>query len=132
MIIASFLMSASAFAATYAGDKIEFQADSAFVSAVFSKSLCLDGDTYKAVITKCTQWKNQHGESTCVASAKVAASQPAASTREICTARDGREGNCTAWATVPYVQSPVKNVQVYSANDGNLIKEFTVTVPSCN
>lgn len=129
LLIASMMMSASAFAGYVTGDKIEFQADSAFVSAVFSKSLCLDGDTYRAVINKCTEWQNDGGgDRTCVATAKVEVAQPANSTRQRCAQYN--DGDCTKWITVAYNQSPVRTVSYYNSQD-DLVKTATVTIPSC-
>lgn len=139
MIIASLLMSGVASADYYAGDKIEFQAESAFVSAVLSKSLCLDGDTYRATITKCGEWKESNGgeTTTCVKYVKVEGAQPVVSTRQRCAQyeSDSSGGDCIAWETVPYVQKPTRNVQlIQDSNTGadKVIKTFSVTVPACN
>ncbi len=140
MIIASLLMSGTAFADFYVGDKIEFQGESAFVSAVFSKSLCLDGDTYRANITKCAKWNYASGDKTetCAQYVKVEGAQPVNSTRQICAQyeSDSSGGDCIAWKTVAFTQKPVRNVQLIkdtnSSGDGEVVKSFTVTVPSCN
>lgn len=136
IILASLLVSTSAFAIV-TGDKIEFQGDSAFVSAAFDKSLCLDGDTYKANITKCVAWENDGDDQQCVKYATFAGSQPMASTRQRCAKFAGRDSEtCAKWVTVPYVQSPVRTVKYYKDNgdafDGGPYKTVTITVPSCN
>lgn len=117
-----------------AGDKINFQKESAFVSAVFSKTLCLNGDVYEATITKCAKWQNDgQGERSCLETVKVQARQPMKSTTQRCAAYEGEAGEktCVAWITVPFVQNPVRNVSFYN-QDQELIKTATVTIPACH
>ncbi len=116
-----------------AGDKILFQSVSTYVSAVFSKSLCLNGDTYEALVNECTEWRNRGNDNgpECVAFKKVTAYQPMASTRQRCAEYTGRDQNhCAVWETVDFVQSPVRTVKFYNSND-QLIKTAKVTIPAC-
>lgn len=110
------------------GDKIHFQKDSTYVSAVYSKSLCLDGDTYRAVISKCLQWSNGD-DRTCLRTGKVRATQPMVSTRQRCAVQG--EDRCQRWETVRYVQDPVRTVTFFNSN-GDELKTETVIVKACN
>lgn len=135
MILAAVLgmNSVSAHAAEYVtGDKILFQSVSTYVSAVYSKSLCLNGDTYEAQVNECTEWRNRGDNGPeCVATRKVLATQPMVSTRQICTREGGRDGGvCLNWETVEFVQSPVRTVKFYNSHD-QLIKTAQVTIPAC-
>lgn len=119
------------------GDKIEFQANSTFVSAVFSKSLCLNGNTYEATINKCVEQRYRGDEEgfECVKFAKIQAFQPMKSTRQRCAEYTGKDDkDCAKWITVPYVQKPVRTVKWYRvSNDGSddYVKTTTVTIPAC-
>ena len=119
------------------GDKIEFQANSTFVSAVFSKTLCVDGNNFQAVINKCVQRVEQgEREGDCLKSVKILATQPLHSTRERCAAyeSDSSGGDCARWETVAYNQSPVRTVKFYKdSNTGadTLVKTISVTIPAC-
>lgn len=116
--------------ANVTGDKIHFQSESTWVSAVYSKTLCLNGSNYEAVISKCVERRNNDDE-TCVRTIKVLATQPMNSTRLRCDAFAGRdEGSCTKWVRVPYVQKPVRTVKFYTDRD-QLIKTVKVTIPAC-
>lgn len=128
LLVAVALLSTSAFAYTsVSGDKINFQSESTFVSAIFNKSLCFDGESFHATITKCVKWE-QNDRGNCLRFAKVNASQPAVSTRQVCA--DDRD-NCGSWRTVRYVQSPVLTVK-YENDNGSVIRTQKVTVRSCN
>jgi len=131
-LLATLLSFSSAFAYTsVSGDKIHFQSESTYVSAVFSKSLCLDGDTYEAVINKCVEWTN-NDERRCVRNIKITAYQPMKSTRQRCAEFGGGDDkDCTRWETVAYVQSPVRTVKFLDEDD-RVIKTQKVTVPACN
>ena len=135
IILASLLMSTSAFGYV-TGDKIEFQGVSTFVSAAFNKSLCLDGDTYNAVVTLCTEWeRDSDDDRICVAREKFAVTQPMTSTRQRCAQFEGDNsgGDCIKWVTVPYVQKPVREVKYYRNNDDDSspYKTEIITIPSC-
>lgn len=128
LFIAAFLFSANVFAYTYVtGDKIEFQSESSFVSAVFNKTLCFDGADYHAMITKCVQWSND-GD-TCTERARVAATQPAQSTRLRCAYYEGDD--CADWDRVSFYQSPNLTVRYYDSGD-RVVKTENVTVRSCS
>ncbi len=128
---------ASANAGYVTGDKILFQADSTFVSAVFSKSLCLNGDTYEATINKCAEYRNRGNDEglECVAFVKVKAFQPMVSTRQRCAQfeSDSSGGDCAKWETVPFVQNPVRTVQYWAGSDDSerVVKTAKVTIPAC-
>ncbi|MCO4794006.1 MAG: hypothetical protein KC493_09850 [Bacteriovoracaceae bacterium] len=133
LILLAVLFSSTAFASV-TGDKIHFQSDSTYVSAVFSKTLCLNGDTYEAMITKCMEWTNDDDRD-CVRYGKVFATQPMNSTRQRCAQYSGGDDDrCREWVTVPYVQSPVRTVKWYRDSDNKdvLIRTEIVTVPACN
>lgn len=127
------LSSASAFAERdtyFTGDKIEFQKNSTFVSALYSKSLCLNGDTYEAIINKCVEYTNDD-ERRCVKTIKIKAFQPVESTRQRCAEFGGRDDDrCVEWETVPYVQSPVRMVKFYEGS--TVVRTQKVVIPACN
>lgn len=129
---------------------ILFQADSTYVNAYYNKTLCLDGDTYKAVVSKCLEWgtpfrngqRNRRShDSVCLKRGKVMISQPEVSTRQRCAAYDNEtpfnrgdhrahNGRCIKWETVPFVQSPDMTIKFFN-QDNTLIKTEEITVPSC-
>lgn len=127
------LSSASAFAERdtyFTGDKIEFQKDSTWVSALYSKTLCLNGDTYEAIITKCAEYSNDD-ERRCERTIKVKAFQPMVSTRQRCDRFGGSDDNrCDRWVTVPFVQNPERIVKFYEGS--TLVRTQKVVVPACN
>ncbi|MEC7275899.1 MAG: hypothetical protein VXV96_06230 [Bdellovibrionota bacterium] len=128
LIVAAALLSSSAFAGSIVGH-IHFQSASTWVNAYTSKSLCLDGSTYRATVNKCLRYERDGGERTCVRRGKVAISQPMESTRQRCARMS--DDTCVSYETVRYVQSPNVLVKFYD-NDDNLVRTKTVTVPSCN
>jgi hypothetical protein len=127
LIAALALVSTSAFAGSVVGH-VHFQADSTWVNAYYSKSLCLDGDTFRATITKCVKYSNGD-ERRCLERAKFQAAQPQSSTRQRCARFE--DDNCAEYITVPYFQSENITVKFYD-NDDNLVKTKDITVPSCN
>jgi len=133
LIAALFASTANAYVT---GDKIHFQADSTFVSAAFSKTLCLNEETenYEATITKCVEWTNDDDRD-CVEYGKFFAVQPMESTRQRCARFGGGDDDrCMVWITVPYIQNRVKTVKWYRNNDDDSqpYKVTTVRIPSCN
>jgi hypothetical protein len=135
LILLVALLSSTAFASV-SGDKIHFQKHSTWVSAAFSKSLCLDGETYHSKIRKCFEWnRDDDDKRTCVDYRIIDATQPMKSTRQRCAnySSDNDGGNCTEWITVPYIQSPVRTVTFYRHNDDNDVDRVEIiTVPACN
>ncbi|MCF8059767.1 MAG: hypothetical protein K9K67_10745 [Bacteriovoracaceae bacterium] len=130
LIAALAIVSTSAFAGNVVGH-IHFQSESTWVNALYSKSLCLDGDTYKATVTKCMEY-GSGDERRCLQYGKIAATQPVESTRQRCASFGGGDDNqCTKWITVSYVQSPNITVKFYN-DDNELVKTKKITVPSCN
>jgi hypothetical protein len=130
LVLGTILLTASAFASVE-GDKIHFQKHSTWVSAVYSKSLCFDGENFKARLNKCLQWRNGGDDRRCVKYGKITAVQPQESTRSRCVRWTGRDqGNCAKWETVTYFQSEVRDVKFYNDRD-RLIKRETVVVPTC-
>ena len=127
LIAALALVSTTAFAGSVVGH-VHFQSESTWVNAYYSKSLCLDGDTFRATISKCLQWSNGD-DRRCVRRGKVQASQPQESTRQRCASRS--EDGCRAWETVRYYQSENITVKFYD-DDNNLVRTKNITVPSCN
>ena len=130
LIAALALVSTSAFAGPVVGH-VHFQADSTWVNAYYSKSLCLDGDTFRATITKCVEFSSasNNDERVCLRRAKFQAAQPQSSTRQRCARYE--EQNCVEYITVPYFQSENITVKFYDNKD-NLVKTKNITVPSCN
>lgn len=128
IVMALMFVSATAFA-NISGDKILFQKESTYVSAVYSKSLCLDGSTYRAVINKCMQWSNSGDDSRCLRTAKVRVTQPMESTRQRCAVQS--EQGCSKWETVRFFQDPVRTVTFFSDN-GRELDTKTVVVKACN
>ncbi|MCR9204352.1 MAG: hypothetical protein NXH75_07240 [Halobacteriovoraceae bacterium] len=127
LIAAIALVSTSAFAGNVVGH-IHFQSESTWVNAYYSKSLCLDGDTFRATITKCMEWSNGD-DRRCVRRGKVQAAQPQESTRQRCASRN--DDTCTEWETVRYFQSENVTVKFYN-NDDDLVRTKNITVPACN
>ncbi|TNF26602.1 MAG: hypothetical protein EP319_13485 [Deltaproteobacteria bacterium] len=127
---------AGAASASVTGDKILFQKDSTFVSAAFSKTLCLNEEAaqYEAMVTKCIEWTNDDDRN-CLEYTKVFATQPQVSTRQRCAQFGGGDDDrCMKWETVPFVQNRVRTVKWYRDNDGGdstPYKVTTVVIPSC-
>lgn len=138
LILASLMMSASAFAYT-SGDKIIFQGQSANVSAVYNKTLCHDGENYYASVTICAEWEHSNSDdrSTCVQRITVDAVQPMTSTRQRCAkvASDSSSNSCDLYETVEFFQSPVRTVKFFpntgSSDNPRPYKTETVVIPNC-
>ncbi|CBW25708.1 putative exported protein [Halobacteriovorax marinus SJ] len=129
LALTSILLSTASFAYV-TGDKIHFQKDSTYVSAAYSKSLCFDGENFKANIRKCTRWTT-NDERRCTRYGVFAATQPQESTRKRCARWGGRDdSNCLKWETVRYFQSEVRTVKFYGQND-DLRKTETIVIPTC-
>ncbi len=134
LILAVALMASAAASAGVSGDKIHFQSISTWVSAVYSKSLCLNGDTYEALVNKCVEYRNAgDGDRICTRSVKAKAFQPMHSTRKVCARWTGRDdSNCVEYKVVPYVQKRVRTVTFYRDNDsGTPIRTQKVVIPNC-
>lgn len=127
LIAAIALVSTNAFAGSVVGH-IHFQKASTWVNAYYSKTLCLDGDTFKAVVRKCVDWSNDDDRN-CTSYKKVMISQPQESTRQRCASRN--DDRCTSWETVRYFQSENVTVKFYD-NDDRLVRTKEITVPACN
>lgn len=127
------LIAGFAHAGAVSGDKILFQKHSTYVSAVYSNTLCLDGDMYRAVITKCTK-RSSSDDGDCLATKKVSATQPMYSTRKVCAVTGGNDENyCRRFTTVEFYQSPVRTVKFYSGSDDrHLVRTEVITIPKCN
>lgn len=112
------------------GGHINFQRESTFVSPVYSKTLCFDGVDFHATINKCA--KERNGDSGgCERMIKVRATQPMESTRERCKRSGGGDNDhCQKWETVPFIQNPVRTVDVM--NGDHVVKKVKVRVKSCN
>lgn len=135
LILLATLLSVSAFGRQYdsiRGDKVHFQSESTWVSAVYNKTLCVDGDVFRATITKCMEWQRDDDNRRCVRRGKIQATQPMESTRLRCSnwGDNGDHGGCREWVRVRYYQNPVKEVQFLDEDDHVLFTE-TVTVPNC-
>lgn len=132
MMTVLMLVGSSAFAWTPTGHHIHFQSASTWVS-VFNSSngLCLDGDMFRAKITKCAKYNNDDRQNVCKEKVTAWYTQPVASTRTICVDERGESGTCYEYATVPYVQSPDRTV-VWEADRGGATRTETVRVPDCN
>lgn len=134
LIAALFASTANAYVT---GDKIEFQAHSTWVSAAFSKTLCLNEatDNFEATITKCVEWTNDDDRD-CVQRAKFDVEQPRVSTRQRCAQYGGGDDDrCMEWETVPFIQNRVKTVSYYRNSDDDSSTPYkveTVVIPSCN
>lgn len=111
------------------GDKIHFQKASTWVSALYSKTLCLAGDTFYAVSNQCVEWGGGDNDY-CRKFKKVTISQPVNSTREVCVESSGGESDfCRKWKTVPYVQNPVRKVEFIEGS--RVVDTKIVTVKAC-
>lgn len=126
LVAALMLFSASVFAGNVVGH-IHFQAESTYVNAYYSKSLCVDGDVFKATITKCLDW-SRGDERRCLRRGKVQATQPMISTRQRCARFSG--DSCRAYETVTYKQSRNVLVKFYNNSD-DLVRTEMVRVPDC-
>jgi len=127
-------MSFSAFAYV-TGDKIEFQSESTFVSGLYNKSICHDGENYYATFRVCGQLSDDDDGAACEAWETVSAVQPMTSTRQRCAelASDSSSSYCERFETVEYFQSPVRTVKFFNPNsDSNRpYKTETVVIPNC-
>lgn len=111
------------------GGHINFQRESTFVHPVYSKTLCFDGSDFHAQIKKCAEWGGGDDER-CVRYETIRAVQPSESTRERCAREGGRDGgSCQKWETVPFVQSPIRKVDVIQGK--HVVKQVKVKVRSC-
>jgi len=124
----AFVTAATAFGSVVG--HVHFQSESTWVNAYYSKSLCLDGDTFRATITKCAKWSTGD-DRTCLKRIKVQAAQPQESTRQRCATGANNDDGCQSYVTVRYFQSENITVKFYD-NDDNLVKTEDITVPSCN
>lgn len=133
LILAIALMASAAASAGVSGDKIHFQSISTWVSAVYSKSLCLNGDTYEAIVNKCVEWRHGGDDDRCVRTVKAKAFQPMNSTRKVCARWTGRDdSNCVEYKVVPYVQKRVRTVTFTRDNDSDTpIRTQKVVIPDC-
>lgn len=130
LVLASLLFATSAMAGFVTGDKIHFQSESTYVSAVFNKTLCFDGESFHATFTKCIEWQRDQDDRNCIKYGKITATQPQSSTRLRCAEYRGNDGDCKRWERVSYEQSEVRNVKYFN-NDDDLIKEEKVIIPVC-
>lgn len=135
-MLAVFAFSSTAFATTnIVGDKILFQKNNTYVSAVTSDSLCFDGDSFRATFTVCEKFVttgSQDGK--CLKSATVNGVQPAVSTRQVPVFSGPNDDTVDSYRTVKFVQSPNLNVKEYfvpTSGSSKLVKSYSVTVPSC-
>jgi hypothetical protein len=127
LIVLAALASTSSFAGVVG--HIHFQKASTWVNAFYSKSLCLDGKTYKATIATCLKYENNGDEGrTCVKRGKKNVSQPMVSTRLRCNGYS--DDDCVSYERVSYVQSPNITVK-FTDRDGDLVRTEEITVPSC-
>ena len=127
LIVAAALLSSSAFAGSIVGH-IHFQSASTWVTAYTSKSLCLDGSTYRATVNKCLRYERNGGERTCVRRGKVAISQPMESTRQRCASFE--EDECVEYERVPLKQSPKRILEIKD-RDGSIKKLKKHVIPNC-
>ncbi len=130
--------SSTAFASSMiTGDKILFQKESAFVSAVYSKSLCFDGSAFHATVKKCVKYDSNSSDDRgdCRQYASVDAVQPAKSVRQVPVYESGSDDSMIiGYKNVALNQSSTLNVKEYrQSSDGSndLIRSYSVTVPSC-
>ena len=126
LIVLAALASTSSFAGVVG--HIHFQKASTWVNAFYSKSLCLDGKTYKAVISTCLKYEEDSEGRTCVKRGMKNVSQPMVSTRLRCNGYS--DDNCVSYERVSYVQSPNITVK-FTDRDGDLIRTEDITVPNC-
>lgn len=132
LLLAVTLLGSNAFAAGYytTGDKIFFQSASTWVSGL-GKNICLDGDTFRAVVTKCVAWGGKE-ESYCQKQVKVEIAQAVNSTKTVCVDEGGREDSfCRKTEVVPYIQSPNLTVKYLNDRNDSLIKTVNVRVKDC-
>lgn len=125
LIAAIALISTNAFAGVIG--HVHFQKASTWVNAYYSKSLCLDGDTFRATVSMCLEY-GQGDERPCLSYGKVKISQPQESTRQRCASHS--EGDCQEWETVRYFQSENITVQ-FTDRNGNVTGTKDITVPNC-
>lgn len=132
LIVLAALASTSAFASVQG--HIHFQKASTWVNAYYSKSLCLDGKTYKATISTCLKYeRDSDDDRRCVKRGKINVTQPMVSTRLRCNGySNGSDEDCTSYERVAYVQSPNITVKFFGGDDNDqLIRTEEITVPAC-
>lgn len=133
LLVSLVILLSASYASAYdiVGDKIHFQQDSTWVSALYNRTLCHDGETYYAEVSKCVEWGGRGGDE-CTRREKGPIFQPITSTRVVCKEYRGRDDRCVEWETIEYHQSPTMVVEFYSERGNRLIKKETITVPVCN
>lgn len=109
------------------GAHIEFQKESTWVNAEFSRTLCTDGTDYFAKLRKCTIRSNDD-EAACLSTELIEAQQPIVSQRQRC-ALSSSNGNCKKWITVPFIQSPKRIV--IPSEEQREGKEKKIVIPKC-
>lgn len=112
------------------GGKILFKKYSTSVSPIYSKSLCFDGDQFKARVSGCQLLTTQKERDNCQSSKGIEVTQPMVDTRTVCAKKEKGE-SCQEWVERPLIQSPTRLIQVLD-NDGQEISEFEYRVPDCN
>lgn len=127
ILVMGFSGEASAGVGGISGGHVHFQKFSTWVSPVYSKTLCVAGDHYRAELNVCEKTSGGDSDS-CQQFRKIRATQPLHSTREICVEERG-DGNCVKWATVPYFQDPVRTVSITQGD--REVGQKTVVVPGC-
>lgn len=127
-LILAMLISIQSFAGVggVAGGNVLFQRDSTYISPI-SRSLCHNGVNFRAVIEVCAVWndKNQNG---CRSWKEKEIFQPIYGVKKTCVVPN--EDHCTEMKERPFVQSPVREVEIVDSNS-RVLERTTITVPSC-
>lgn len=107
------------------GDKIHFQEESTWVSVLYNKSLCHDGQDYWARVQKCAVEANDNGK--CLERQKVQIRQPLRSSKKRC--KRSTRSQCVVWEDVPYIQAPKRIIEKQEGRAR--VQTIRKTVPRC-
>lgn len=100
---------------------------------VQQKSLCVDGDQFRAEVNECTRTRMVRGDDECVEWGKKTIFAPMQYTKEVCVDRHPRLGTCYEYETVTIEQPREKKVCVREVGrSGQCVEYKNVRVPDCN
>lgn len=110
------------------GSHILFQKESTYVSVIHSKTLCHNGQDFRASIKKCLDY-DLSDKGKCLFYETKLAYQPIRSTKSLCVEQE--DSNCITSKEVPFYQSPKKIVDIYGSGD-SLKSKKKINVPICD
>ena len=121
------MFSAHAGVGGISGGHINFQRNSTFVNALYSKTLCHDTYEFRTMSMICKKWSSD-SDRECILKVLEEITQPLESTRERCKERSDRK--CVEWETIRFYQSPDRTIKILD-DSRNVIKIKKLTIPIC-